>query len=155
MAMNELNEENVRCMCSGCYYTDRCRFMGATEDKEAACTFCPWFDKVLLERGFVVLRKYEWKKEDCDGLYADEHNGFTRGLRSFLFSNDDCHFVEKPSNLNSLYYDPAVRWGEIWIGKRLWNVESIDNQCIKQFKRVFGSFGKRISSPPTPPPEPA
>jgi hypothetical protein len=44
---------------------------------------------------------------------------------------------------------------QIYIGKRLWNVESIhNNQWIKQFERVFGECKKPLSSPPTPPGSP-
>jgi DNA repair exonuclease SbcCD ATPase subunit len=47
------------------------------------------------------------------------------------------------------------RWGTVYIGKRLWNVESINNnQWIKQFERVFGNPLEPLSSPPTPPPSP-
>ncbi len=154
-AIQRLNKENIRCKCSGCRRAGRISIFD-TEDKEAVCTFGPWFDNVLHERGLIVLRKDEWEEEDCDGLYADEYNKISDEFTgAFPFSDNDCHLVEKPNLF--VHGDPDVgcdvRWGDICIGERLWNVESINNPWIRQFERVFGAPRKRLSSPPTPPPE--
>ena len=153
-ATKNLNHANTRCKCSGCKRAGRIHHSDV-EDKGAACTFGPWFDKVLYERGLVVLRKDEWEEEECDGLYEDEYGKISDEFaNAFKFSYNDCHLVEKPSVVFDKDSDPVTRWEDICIGERLWNVESINNQCVRQFERVFGASGKRLSSPPTPPPSP-
>ena len=153
-ATKSLNYANIRCKCSGCKRAGRL-YNFDTEDKEAACTFGPWFDNILRERGLVILRKYEWEEEECEGLYEDEYEKISdRFTGAFEFSDNDCHLVEKPyiSDDRLAVIDPDVRWSDICIGKRLWNAASINNQCIRQFERVFGKPWDRLSSPPTPPP---
>ncbi len=118
-------------------------------DEEAACTFGPWFDNVLHERGLVVLRKDEWNEINSNG----PDDNLSDQFRSPDFSDDDCHLVESP---NDELKEDDVRWGLIYMGKRLWTVESINNQWIKEFERVFsdGYHSEPLSSPPTPPPSP-
>ena len=134
--MQRLNYQHAKCKCSGCKATGRlCN--GDIEDKEAACTFGPCFDKVLKEHGLVVLRKYRHDGFYVSGPYIDEFD--TRNERfaeQFTFSDEDCDLVEMPHNLLEKEVDDA-RWENIIIGKRLWNAESVSNECIKQFKRVF------------------
>jgi hypothetical protein len=150
-AMKELNRENIKCKCRGCQRAGRISFLD-TVDEEAACTFGPWLDNVLHERGLVVLRRRgNWMDDEyCEGPYEDE-NGKISDKFSFPFAEFDCHLVETP-NFDS--GKKGILWGKIYIGKRLWNVESIDNPWIKQFERVFGASDERLSSPPTPPPSP-
>ncbi len=94
-AMETLNLCNVRCTCSGCKKAGRLNYAKHEEDKEAVCTFIPWFDKVLHERGLVVLRVAQKDQEDTAGPYADEVN--KKGgmyIDQFLFSDKDCHLLE-------------------------------------------------------------
>ena len=147
-AMRQLNHANIKCKCSGCKKARRI-YTFETEDKEAACTFVPWFENVLHERGLVVLRKDEWEEEDCDGPYDDENDKISEEFTgAYFFSDSDCHLVEKPDNHSDMDYDPGVRWAEICVGKRLWKVESINNPQIRQFERVFGASAQPLSSPP-------
>ena len=153
-ATKTLNHKNIRCKCSGCQRAGRILCFD-TEDNGATCTFGPWLDKILHERGLVVLRKDDWEEEMCDGLYEDEYGKISdRFTGVFDFSYNDCHLVEKPFTSFEIDSDPETRWADICIGKRLWNVESINNQWIKQFERVFGDSEKRLSSPPSPRAEP-
>ena len=149
-ALKDLNYANdIKCKCRDCKKSGRiCN--SDTVDKEATCTLVPWFENVLHERGLVDLRRkgngifdVEW----CGGPYNDEYGKISDNFVNFPFINDHCHLAERPGN-------HEVPWGEIYIGKRLWNVESIDNPCIRQFERVFGDSFERLSSPPTPPPSP-
>jgi hypothetical protein len=147
-ALKDLNWMNVRCKCRGCKATGRIYFFDIV-DEAAACTFGPWFDNVLHERGLVVLRKDEWGEINSNG----PDDNLSDQFRIPDFSDDDCHLVESPND----ELEDDVRWGLIYIGKRLWAVESINNQWIKEFERVFSGYGyhrERISSPPTPPPSP-
>ena len=148
--MKDLNFWNVRCKCSGCKQTGRIFYQDELfgyEDKEAKCTFVPWFDTVLHERGLVVLHTDADVQEFNAGPYADE---LGEKLEYFIdeydFTDDDCHLIEN--------YDPEhpdQRWGDICIGKRLWNAGSINHQGIKQFERVFSPFRNPKLSPPTSP----
>jgi hypothetical protein len=150
-ARKVLNFGNVGCMCSGCKKAGRTAI--GEEDREAVCTFVPWFDKVLHERGLVVLRVAEKDQEDTAGPYADEVNKM-RGtfIDQFLFSGKDCHLLEIYVEDEDIGDDPDLRWGGIAIGKKLWNAESINNQGIRQFERLFCfDCNSKISSPPTPP----
>ncbi len=126
-------------------------FPSEEEDTEATCTFCPWFDNILQERGLTVLHKEHWEEEFCEGPYEDEYDKISEDFTgAFFFSDNDCHLVDKPDINTDINTDPNTRWEEICIGKRLWGVESIDTPCIKQFERIFGASGKQLSSPPTP-----
>ena len=147
-AMQELNRQNIRCKCRGCKAEGRIHYLD-TVDEEAACTFGPWFDNVLHERGLVVLRKDDWNEISSNGPFDNLGDKF----RIPHFSDDDCHLVESPSG--DFGKGGLARWELIYIGKRLWKVESINNQWIKQFERVFGEHHyEHLSSPPTPPPSP-
>jgi hypothetical protein len=154
-AMKHLNCFHTRCTCSGCKKTGR-MFISDTEDIYAVCTFGPWLDNVLEERGLVTLHMQDSEDINFTGLYEDEID--TKN-ENFVFKYDFCyedfHLVET----SDLYFrrgvEYHVRWENVNIGRRLWNVESIDNPWIKQFERVFGASRKSLSSPPTPPPEPA
>ena len=149
-ATKTLNHANIRCKCSGCQRAGRILCFD-TEDNGATCTFGPWLDRILHERGLVVLRKDDWEEEMCDGLYEDEIGKISDGFTGvFDFSKNDCHLVEKPFTTFEIDSDPETRWADICIGKRLWNVESTNNQWIKQFERVFGASDLRLSSPPSP-----
>jgi hypothetical protein len=147
-SLKELNFQNIRCKCKGCKSAGRISFFDKV-DIEAACTFGPWFDNVLHERGFVVLREDDWMDEWCEGPYDNVNENF----ETAPFTDDDCHLVERFSCMSESHHR-GERWGCICIGKRLWAVESINNQWIKQFERVFGKYNLRLSSPPTPPPSP-
>ena len=153
-AMKHLNQVNIRCKCSGCKLTGR-MFIGDTEDKEAACTFGPWLDIVLSERGLVTLRKQVHEDKNFTGPYLDEIG--TKSVEftlDFDFSDEDCHLVEMPDQSIPQTVDSHPRWENVYIGRRLWDVKSVNNQGIIQFERVFGNDSKRLSSPPTPPPSP-
>ena len=89
----ELNLNNIRCKCRGCKKAGRTRF-GDTVDVEAACTFGPWFDNVLHERGLVVLRKDGWDEIRSTGPYDNLNDNF----QIPHFSDDDCHLVESPDD---------------------------------------------------------
>ena len=105
-ATKNLNHANTRCKCSGCKRAGRIHHSDV-EDKGVACTFGPWFDKVLYERGLVVLRKDDWEEEMCDGLYEDEIGKISDGFTGvFDFSKNDCHLVEKPFNMFDIDSDP-------------------------------------------------
>jgi hypothetical protein len=145
-AMYMLNCQNTFCKCSGCTRAGRMHY--SFEDEEATCTFCPWFDNVLHERGFIVLRTDERDEQLTFGPYDEKrdktHFDFNK---VFSFSDKDCHLLE-----NYDHEDLDKRWERIRIGKRLWNAESINDHWIKQFRRLFGPPKEgRISSPPTPP----
>jgi hypothetical protein len=147
--MERLNFKNVCCKCSGCNQAGR--FLFGNAGKEAVCTFIPWFDNVLHERGLVVLRTDSEVQRYNAGPYADElGEKLDYFIDEFNFSDDDCHLIEifDPE-------DPDVRTGAVCIGKRVWNSESINDQGIKQFERVFSPFrNPKLSSPPTPPTSP-
>jgi hypothetical protein len=103
------------------------------QDEQTVCTFGPWFDNFLHECEFVV--HCHW---NCKEIF-----------QMIPFTDDDCHLVETLyCRLQKRKYMP---WRNISIGKRLWNAESINDQCIKQFVRVFGVPGTPLSSPPMPP----
>ena len=146
-ALSTLNTKNVRCKCRGCTLLKRIHYLD-TEDPEAACTFGPWFDNILHERGLFVLHT------DLDAGGNGSYGLYNQGEKTEIpcLSNEDCHLVDSPMmGLEHLKF----RWMQIYIGKRLWNVESIhNNQWIKQFERVFGECKKPLSSPPTPPASP-
>jgi len=148
-AMFELNIYNIDCSCRGCKTAGR-MYDCYGADEEAACTFGPWFDNVLHERGFVVLRHKDLKYDFCDGPF-DMNELFE--LPSFVTFDDDidCHLFEGPM-ANKGTTD--VRWGEVGIGEGLWSVESINNEWIKKFERIFCESESPLSSPPTPPTSP-
>ncbi len=136
-------------MCIHCKRAGRIHF-NDTADVEAACTFGPWLDNVLHERGLVVLR------QDLKIPWSD--GPFKKSLRFaehyFPFSDADCHLVEIIDMDSALRGKTICRWERIGIGKRLWAAESINNQCFKLFSRVFTpgrAMFKPLSSPPTPP----
>ncbi len=65
-----------------------------------ACTFGQWFDKVLHERGLVVLRKDEWEEEECDGQYEDEYGKISNEFaNAFYFSYNDSNLKLKLEGL--------------------------------------------------------
>ena len=129
----------IRCKCRGCNAEKRITYPDLV-DYRVACTFGPWLDNVLHERGFVVLQRDAW-------LYSEEQ------FENVPFVDDDCHVVE----IIDMGY-PSPRWEHICIGKRLWTVESINNPLIQIFDRVFGLVchlgPEPLSSPPTPPSSP-
>ena len=146
-ALRKLNQMHTRCNCLDCNLAHRTNH-DERADREAVCTFSPWFESVLHERGLVVLRKEFNAIRFTHGPYNENERFWTP-----LLSDDDCHLVESP---NMRPGQDAVRWRDVWIGKKLWNVESINNHWIKQFERVFStnSGTKPLSSPPTPPGSP-
>ena len=154
-AMKHLNCLHTRCTCSGCKKTGR-MFIGDTEDKYAACTFGPWLDNVLKERGLVTLHMQDCEDINFTGLYDDEIGTKRENfVDKYDFCYEDFHLVETSNFYIRRGVEYHTRWESVNIGRRLWNVESIDNQYIKQFERVFGASRECLSSPPTPPPEPA
>jgi hypothetical protein len=147
--MQRLNQENVKCKCNGCVIKLRCPYV-SRDEQDAECTFGPWFDNVLLERGLVVLRKAKLDAEQCFGPYNDDSLYICQPITwGFRFIDIDCHLVEMPDRDN-----PGVRWGGVWIGKRLWDVRNLEGEGIWQFERVFGDSHMQLSSPPTPPSSP-
>ena len=141
--INNLNW-NMKCKCMVCSIVGRICDDDA-KDLNAVCTFVPWLDNVLHERGFVVLRQ-TCVYDRCDGPYEECFYKFDK----VPFIDADCHLVEHV--LDVPVTGNVIRWRYISIGKRLWNAESINDQQIKQFKRVFNisSYGY-LSSPPRPP----
>jgi len=149
-AMKQLNQKNIRCKCRGCNVSGRISYPDKV-DNDAACTFGPWFDNVLHERGLVVLREDDFIDEWSHGLYENCNANF----KIPHFTDDDCHLVERIDFSFMFFKIHDMRWGEVCIGKRLWSIESINNnQWIKQFERVFGASDEPLSSPPTPPASP-
>jgi hypothetical protein len=131
--MADLNSQNIRCKCLGCQSAGRFYNPDRLDMTESVCTFGPWFDNFLQECGFGV---------HC----------YEKGQKTFEmipFTDDDCHMVD--GTRGCILTSHLVRWDNIRIGKRLWNAESINDQCIKQFVRVFGVPGTPLSSPPMPP----
>jgi hypothetical protein len=132
-AMKNMNLWNLRCKCRDCKKTGRIGD-GVRVDREAACTFVPWLDYVLHERGLVVLRNdvHVHFISYSDGPYDNFDDDFD--IPDFTF--DDCHLVEHTNNDED--EEILVRWAEISIGKRLWNASSFNNQWITAFGTVFG-----------------
>jgi hypothetical protein len=152
-AMKRLNCLHTRCTCSGCKKTGR-MFIGDTEDKYAECTFGPWLDNVLEEHGLVTLHMQDCEDINFTGLYNDDFGTKREDfVLKYDFCDEDFHLVETSDQYIRRGVEYHLRWENVNIGRRLWNVESIDNPWIKKFERVFGESGKRLSSPPTPPPE--
>jgi hypothetical protein len=147
-----LNYENIGCKCRGCF--QKGRFFGDVLGEEAACTFGPWFDNVLRERGFVVPRRKDVKFNYCAGPYDDFEEGFD--LPFFVTFDDDidCHLCENITERMTVNGNTLVRWGDVCFGKKLWSAESINNQWIKKFERIFLKINTPLSSPPTPPASP-
>jgi hypothetical protein len=158
--LRDLNQKNTKCVCRYCGNARRTVF--ETVDREAECTFSPWLDKVLKERGLLVLRqtKHPAGGRDYDiGPYVDDEN-LSQFAYTFNFSNEDCHLVEtqkdKPHQIPEIHIfhqevDPYARWENISIGRRLWDVESMNDKGVIQFAKVFSDSWERLSSPPTPP----
>ena len=152
--MEYLNYSNIRCKCRGCYTAERI-IIDEEVDEEAACTFGPWFDNVLQERGLVVLRHQDHNFEYCEGPYDDLDRRFDFPNFVFDFNDDiDCHLFESITDDMAEEGTTDVRWGEVCIGERLWSAESMNNQWIKKFVRIFSNQFKPLSSPPTPPASP-
>jgi hypothetical protein len=156
-AMSELNWCNTRCKCSGCKITGRI-FSDDTEDHDATCTFGPWFDNILRERGLVVSRKHKHEDINFTGPYLNEiGNNSEDYAQQFEFSDDDCHLVEMPDQFFlQRGADPHARWENLYIGRRLWGVGSVNDQGIIQFERVFCNSMQRLQilSPQTQPQSP-
>jgi hypothetical protein len=85
-SMEYLNYSNIRCKCRGCYTAERI-IIDEEVDEEAACTFGPWFDNVLQERGLVVLRHQDHNFEYCEGPYDDLDRRFD--FPNFVFDFND------------------------------------------------------------------
>ena len=128
---------NTECKCTACSVLGRISH-GETEDASVVCTLGRWLDNVLHERGLVVLHLSAdhdkcAEHDKCAGPYEEgviNHD-------QIQFTNADCHLVEHV-DMSFLYRDePVFRWRRFSIGKRLWNVESINNQDLKQFRSVF------------------
>ncbi len=155
--LRRLNEMNTKCTCKGCYKAERF-FSTGTRGEEVECTFSPWLDNVLKERGFVVLRETSHPRDGSIDV-TDDTPFRQQFAQEFNFSDKDCHLVETPEfqyNIPSPNHkvDPYARWGGISVGKRLWDVETVDNQWVTQFEEVFGTTWKPLASPPTPMPSP-
>jgi hypothetical protein len=127
---------HVRCKCNDCRYKERI-FYEDTADEEAACTFGPWLDNVLHERGLVVLRQDRLNHEVCDGPVEKPFLPCSLFEQAVPFIDADCHLVELIDMDSFLRGQTFTRWDKIGIGKRLWTAESIHNPWIKQFSRVF------------------
>jgi hypothetical protein len=150
-AMQGLNFWNRKCKCRGCKLSGR--IICDKADKEAVCTFAPWFDTILKECGLVTLRKLDSEGQlYVTGPYLDENDKNSgRFAEAFDFSDEDCHLVEIPHVLDNGNDDPHTRWGRILIGKRLWDVESVNDQGIIHFEKLFGKGWKLLSSRQMPP----
>ncbi len=57
---------HTRCKCKHC---ERAGRNIDTVDEEAACTFAPWLDNILHERGLVVYRQNGFKHLPIDGPF--------------------------------------------------------------------------------------
>ena len=125
---------HVNCKCNHCKRAGRFHF-DDTVDEEAACTFGPWLDNVLHERGLVVLRQ-DRKYEHCDGPF-DQHFLYLEYEHTVPFIDADCHLVELIDMDAAHRGETICRWMKIGIGKRLWTADSIDNEWIKLFSKVF------------------
>jgi hypothetical protein len=131
------NSENTKCKCIGCVKTGRTALLfGDTHQAEIVCTFGPWLDAHMLEFGFSCTRH---NMPDLDSVYSfgpfDECNNFTW---KYSFVNTDCHFLEMPFVHSDGLVDPNVRWGTIYIGKRLWGVKSLKDPGLEKIEQFMG-----------------
>ena len=152
-AMRGLNYRNIKCKCGGCKIAER-MYADEIVDEEAACTFGPWFDNVLQERGFVVLRRKDQRFDYSVEPYDDDYDDGFEFPDCITCGDDiDCHLFENITDKMEEEGNTDVRWGEVCIGERLWSAESINNEWVKKFKRIFCDRSPP-SSPPTPPASP-
>jgi hypothetical protein len=146
---------HTSCKCNHCKRAGRF-YYEFTEEEETACTFGPWLDKVLHERGFVVLRQDRIHRPGSTGPF-EAYFLDASYEKNVPFIDADCHLVELIDMKSAQRGETICRWEKIGIGKRLWTIESIDNQWIQLFKRVFTpciAYTIPLSSPPTPPSSP-